>query len=277
MPKLLHTGALALTFCAAAFGQLTAAADGPVAMGHHHLNVSDRAAHERFWIDLMGGESAMLGRLKIIQFPNALLVFKEQAPTGGTRGTSVNHIGFQVPDVDGLVEKLKAAGIEIATQQEVSGGRAESDVFHSPSQDVDLAFVIGPDDIKIELMENEALDRPIVNHHIHFAGPVAEMQKWYLDMFGGKTRRRGIFESTDLAGVNLTFAEAERVSGTKGTVLDHIGFEIDDLESFCKKLEAKGVTFDVPFREVPALGLKIAFFTDPWGTYIELTEGLDAL
>jgi hypothetical protein len=31
----------------------------------------------------------------------------------------------------------------------------------------------------------------------------------------------------------------------------------------------------VPYRKVPALGIAIAFFTDPWGTYIELTEGLD--
>lgn len=277
MSKLLLTTLSALTFSSAAFGQLTAARDHPVAMGHHHLNVGDKAAHERFWIDLLGGEKVSLGRLEMVQYPNALLVLREREPTGGTRGTSVNHVGFQVPDVDGLVAKLKAAGIEIATRGEVSGGRATSDVFHSPSQDVDLAFVIGPDGIKVELMENESLDRPIVNHHIHFAGPVAEMQKWYLDKFGGKTRKRGIFESTDIGGVNLTFAEAEGVAGTKGTVLDHIGFEIDDLESFCKKLEADGVTFDVPFREVPALGLKIAFLTDPWGTYIELTEGLDKL
>ena len=36
-----------------------------------------------------------------------------------------------------------------------------------------------------------------------------------------------------------------------------------------------GVKLAVPYRTVPALGLAIAFFTDPWGTYIELTEGLD--
>ena len=34
-------------------------------------------------------------------------------------------------------------------------------------------------------------------------------------------------------------------------------------------------TFDRPYQEIEALGLAIAFFTDPWGTYIELTEGLD--
>ena len=28
-------------------------------------------------------------------------------------------------------------------------------------------------------------------------------------------------------------------------------------------------------RQVPALGLSIAFLTDPWGTTIELTEGMN--
>jgi hypothetical protein len=36
-----------------------------------------------------------------------------------------------------------------------------------------------------------------------------------------------------------------------------------------------GIKIDVPYRSVPAVGLSIAFITDPWGTYIELTEGLD--
>jgi extradiol dioxygenase family protein len=62
--------------------------------------------------------------------------------------------------------------------------------------------------------------------------------------------------------------------GTKGRALDHIGFEVRGLESFAKKLEARGIHFDVPYREIPRLGLAIAFITDPWGTYIELTEGL---
>ena len=49
-----------------------------------------------------------------------------------------------------------------------------------------------------------------------------------------------------------------------------------DLEAFCKTLEAAGVTFDRPYAKLPALGIAVAFFTDPFGTYVELTEGLDA-
>jgi catechol 2,3-dioxygenase-like lactoylglutathione lyase family enzyme len=78
--------------------------------------------------------------------------------------------------------------------------------------------------------------------------------------------------------VNLSFStSATPVVGTKGRALDHIGFEVKDLETFCKKMEAAGVKFDVPYRKVPALGLAVAFFTDPFGTYVELTEGLSKL
>jgi predicted enzyme related to lactoylglutathione lyase len=52
---------------------------------------------------------------------------------------------------------------------------------------------------------------------------------------------------------------------------------VKNLEAFTKKLEAQGVKFTVPYRQVPALGIAIAFVTDPWGTSIELTEGLDKI
>ena len=63
-------------------------------------------------------------------------------------------------------------------------------------------------------------------------------------------------------------------AATKGRSLDHIGFEVKDLEAFCKKLAADGVTLESPFRDVPGIGLKVAFLIDPAGTRIELTEGL---
>ena len=49
------------------------------------------------------------------------------------------------------------------------------------------------------------------------------------------------------------------------------------LAAFVKQLQAKGQKFDVEYRDVPAIGLKIAYITDPWGTTIELTEGLRSL
>ncbi len=120
---------------------------------------------------------------------------------------------------------------------------------------------------------------PVAHHHIHFFnGAVFETQDWYAKMFGAKKGKRGKFDAADLPGVNLSFSLSDTpVVGTKGRAMDHIGFEVKDLEAFTKKMEAAGVKFDVPYRKVPALGIAIAFFTDPWGTYVELTEGLNKL
>jgi catechol 2,3-dioxygenase-like lactoylglutathione lyase family enzyme len=63
-------------------------------------------------------------------------------------------------------------------------------------------------------------------------------------------------------------------AATKGRSFDHIGLEVRDLEAFTRKLAADGVTFESPFREMPGIGLKVAFLIDPAGTRIELTEGL---
>ena len=63
---------------------------------------------------------------------------------------------------------------------------------------------------------------------------------------------------------------------TKGRVLDHIGFDVKNLEAFMKKLEAAGVKIDRPYTKNPQTGGALAFISDPWGTYIELNERPDA-
>jgi catechol 2,3-dioxygenase-like lactoylglutathione lyase family enzyme len=62
----------------------------------------------------------------------------------------------------------------------------------------------------------------------------------------------------------------------KGRMLDHIGFEVTNLEAFTKTLQSKGVKLDRPYRK-NADGTADAALTDPWGTSIELTEGLRGL
>ena len=49
-----------------------------------------------------------------------------------------------------------------------------------------------------------------------------------------------------------------------------------DVRSIQKLLKQKGIEFDVEYREIDSIELKIAFITDPSGVYIELTEGYDA-
>ena len=113
--------------------------------------------------------------------------------------------------------------------------------------------------------------------HVHLISrePKAAAQ-WYVEMFGAVPGMNGSFKVADLPGVNLRFSETPKTAGTQGRSLDHIGFEVDDLEGLCRRLEAQGVVFDRPYYErVDELDIAYAFLTDPEGTYIELTEGLD--
>ena len=84
-----------------------------------------------------------------------------------------------------------------------------------------------------------------------------------------------MIESDDLPGVNLSFGGSRTATlPTKGHSIDHIGFEVANLEAFVASLDARGIKLDAPIREVPGTTVKTAFLTDPYGTYIELTQGL---
>jgi predicted enzyme related to lactoylglutathione lyase len=278
---LLLAALLVLASASTASAQLMAAKEGPVVYGHHHLNTTNMDAQKKFFVDTLGGTLIKIGtnNTEIVKFPNVLIFFRAtQAPTGGTRGTTVNHIGFSVPDLRPMIDKIKANGFKMITNTE-SPGREVKDDIAGPLQPggASIAFAQGPDDVKVELVEAKQQTIPITLHHVHFFNPKnVEMQAWYAKTFGATARSGGAFPSAVLPGVALNFSPStDPVVGTAGRALDHIGFEIRNLEEFTKKLEADGIKLSVPYRRVPALGIAIAFFTDPWGTYIELTEGLD--
>ena len=254
--------------------QLLAARENSLAAGRHLLNVSDLDAHRKFWGDLLGGQLARFGDTEVVKLPNMLLFLRSQAPTGESNGSTVNHIGFKVPDLHGLVPRIKAAGFGIVTTDVVAG--STSDVHYNEGQNVYMAFAKGPDGVRVELMEDKTLGG-IDSHHIHiFTEDDEATQAWYVEHLGGKPGTRGPFRKADIPGIELTFAKRDPpLSGTKGRAVDRIGFEVDGLEELCKRLETAGVHFDVPFRRIPQEGLSSASLTDPWGTYIEFTEGLD--
>lgn len=262
-----------------ASAQLVAAKDGPVVYGHHHLIVTSVDAHKKFWIDALGGTPATLGTNAAVKFTNVIVLFRQGTPAGGTKGTGVNHIGFGVPDIRAALDRLKAAGYPAITREEMpSTQEVKEGLAFIANQNTSIAYVMAPDDVKVELVEMKTQATPVAMHHVHYyTQQVDQMKAWYVETFGAKGGMRGAFQAADLPGVNLTFSPSpEAVAGTRGRSLDHVGFEVKDLEAFCKKLEAAGVRFDRPYAKVAALGIAIAFFTDPFGTYIELTEGLDA-
>ncbi len=274
-------GVLLLAGASGASAQLST--EGPVVYGHHHFYVSSIDVQKKFWVDTLGGEDVgNLGSVPVpvIRFPNVVVLLSERVPTGGTRGTSVNHIGFKVPDLRAMVNKVKEAGYPIVSREDLppAVNVDEDGLGHIPNQNTYVAFVMAPDGIKIELFEDKSMSGDIALHHVHFATPdVAEMQAWYAKAFGAVPGTRGSFQAADLPGVNLTFSgSATPVKPTRGKALDHIGFEIKNLEAFCEQLKARGIELDGDYFYADAVKLGVAFVTDPWGTRIELTEGLGA-
>jgi len=266
--------------------QLLAAKDGPIVYGHYHLNVTSVDDNKKFWIDTLGGTLTKVGtnNTEVIKFPNALLLMRAQAPTGPTKGSSVNHMGFSVPNLRALLDKVKTGGYRIVTREEAPAAvTVKDDIGQVTGGPVSgIAYILSPDGVKVELVELKAQAAPVMHHHVHFfTQQREEMRAWYVKVFGAASRpgETNGFIGADLPGLGLNFSPSpEPVVGTQGRAIDHIGFEVKNLEEFTKKLEAQGIKLAVAYRKVPALNnLAIAFVTDPWGSYIELTEGFDKI
>lgn len=254
---------LSLLLAPAVLAQLPPGNGKGVAMGHLHLRVSDLDAHKKLWIDALGAKVVKAGALELYQFPGVQVALTKGPPAGGTDGCVVDHLGFKVKNLDQTKAKLTAGGAKVLT---------ENPKTHQ-------MFIEFPDGIKVEFTEDKAQSEPVVHHHIHFAvQQIDEQREWYAKTFGAVPGMSAGFKAADVPGVNLRWKPADsKLAGTKGRGVDHIGFEVEHLEEFCKKLQAEGVKLDLPYRSLPQMGLSIAFLTDPWGVYIELTEGLAKL
>jgi catechol 2,3-dioxygenase-like lactoylglutathione lyase family enzyme len=240
-----------------------------VTMGHWHLNSRDVEANKKIFLG-MGGTAGDAGPLQRVTFPGVVVILNQAAgaapATGGTVGSVVNHVGFIVKNVPESVAKWKAAGVP---------------VLPGNNNRLDQAYVVTPDGLRIEILENKNQPEAVRNEHVHFFVPEAvipEMQTWYAKIFGAKASARGQNLFDDIPGVQLRFAKADTPQATtKGRVLDHIGFDVKDLQGFIKKLEANGVKLDRPYTKNEQTGAALAFITDPWGTYIEMNERPNAV
>src|SRR5689334_2027121 len=126
-PLLPRAAILALTmllFCTAssAFAQLVSHTDAGIRIGHYHLNVTSVEAHRKFWVNTLGGTAMKFGGTDVIKFPDAFILLRVQKPTGPTRGTAFDHIGFAVPNVPSMAMKLAAAGYQETTGREPKPG-----------------------------------------------------------------------------------------------------------------------------------------------------------
>jgi catechol 2,3-dioxygenase-like lactoylglutathione lyase family enzyme len=258
----MHRIFLFVTLACALLAQLPAPNKTGISMGHIHLMVADPEAQKKIWVEALDAEVTHTGTLELLRIPGIYIIVGKARtpPTEGSEGSTVHHLGFAVKDLAAVKAKLDVLHVESAP---VNG-------------DAKQIMAKFPEKVTVELTEDPALATPVAMHHIHLATPDPGRQRaWYVKTFGGSSGTRGNFLAAFIPGGEVDTRKTNTPQApTKGRSLDHIGFEVRNLESFCKQLSTDGVQFESPYRDVPAIGLKIAFLTDPEGTRIELTEGL---
>ena len=231
-------------------------------MGHIHMMVADPEAHKKLWVGVLGAEVTHAGTLEMWKLPGIFLVVGKarNPPADGSAGSTVNHFGVLVPSYPAIKAKMTELGLEFVMD-------------NATNHQIIVNF---PDKVAVEFSEDTTLKVPMAMHHIHVSSPNDEkLRDWYVKTFGAKPGMRRNFQAAFIPGGEVDVRKADKLEApTKGRSLDHIGFEVKNLEAFCKKLEGDGVKLEMPFRDVPQIGLKIAFLSDPEGTRIELTEGL---
>jgi catechol 2,3-dioxygenase-like lactoylglutathione lyase family enzyme len=256
-----------------------------VTAGHEHLAGLDPAAHNTFWTAL-GAVPAQLGANQILKVPGVFIMFQNAGGRGGrggaapaagaaapappaapgpSEGSSVEHLAFKEKSLKDTLGKLDAAGTK-----------------PMPGATATQAFVMAPNNVKVQLVEDTALATPIASNEMLMKVPsAAEAAAWYEKWFGARIVRQGQATVAEIPGMNIRFAETkEPVAGTQGRAINHIGLEVKNLEALMKKMTEAGVMVNRPYAAAPATiaPLKsLGFITDPWGTYIELNEGFSEI
>ena len=170
---------VALLFASTLIAATAAAQPAPyndigLTMGHWHIISKDVEANKKLFL-AMGGKLFMPGGNPLVMFPGVYinLVLQAEKGDGGTEGSVVNHVGFIVDNVQQRVAQWKAAGVS---------------VLPGNNNRLDQAFVVTPDGVRMEILEDKTQGVPIRHEHVHLSVPEAEIPKaqaWYAKTFGG--------------------------------------------------------------------------------------------
>ena len=272
-----------------AWAQVFPPNEAGVSLGQWHTIVRDVDAAKKFWV-LLGGTPIKIDDTEVVKFAGVLVFLAPGTPTGGTEDAVMDHVGFGVPDVKKVIARLRAGGMKVR----------DPSAKGSPLNGLPVGDVWSPDSVMVELTTVQKLTTPceivacipylakwppaeIASNHISFSVTPATrqpMRDWAVKMFGAKPGELGDNLVADVPGTRFmryvtTKTPAVAALPTKGRALDYIGFEVKNLQAFCKKLQASGVKLDAPYSKTRHKSFASAELTDPWGTSIELTEGLN--
>lgn len=108
--------------------------------------------------------------------------------------------------------------------------------------------------------------------HVHMAVPDPQVAaQWYKDNIGGEfvdgRTDRLLFGTTRIMFLGGT----ADTRPSEGSVIDHLGFSVSNLEAVLARVQANGATLQGEIRDVPGL-FKLAFIVTPFGSRMELLQ-----
>ncbi len=112
--------------------------------------------------------------------------------------------------------------------------------------------------------------------HIHLIEPAAEASVWWEKNIPGGRRHPEGPDRIIYGAVRLVFQGGRATGGSQGSVTEHLGFSVADLDAKMRELAAINTKVVEPVKNVPGL-YKTALIEDPWGTQIQLVQDPELL
>ena len=112
-------------------------------LNHVHLKTKDPETTAKFYVDTLGAKivsQSAGGAMRLDLHGLSLNVSRFLDSQTREQKYGIEHIAIDTDELDALVEKLKAQGINILEQTTVSGGRR-------------VCFFEGPDGVQLEFIE----------------------------------------------------------------------------------------------------------------------------
>jgi len=112
--------------------------------------------------------------------------------------------------------------------------------------------------------------------HIHLIAPAAEASVWWEKNIPGARRHPEGPDRLIYGATRLVFQGGRSSGGSQGTVTEHLGFSVADIDATMRELTAINTKVIEPVKAVPGL-YKTALIEDPWGTQIQLVQDPELL
>jgi catechol 2,3-dioxygenase-like lactoylglutathione lyase family enzyme/predicted enzyme related to lactoylglutathione lyase len=126
----------------------------PESLGFHHIHLqsANPDATLKWYQNVFGGQTARLkGSIDGLRYGSVWLLIdrvNEGLTLAATQGRSIDHLGFAFPDLDAAAAEMKKKGIVF---------QAEPRPFtNAAGQNMKISFVVGPDDVRIEVVQPKA-------------------------------------------------------------------------------------------------------------------------